>query len=79
MNYRHTFHAGNHCDVLKHAALALILDRLAAKLDLRDFVLVDLDIPVFDPFPVFNVADSGICVGVALLAAGLAFERPAPE
>lgn len=45
----------------------------------RDFVLVDLDIPVFDPFPVFNVADSGICVGVALLAAGLAFERPAPE
>lgn len=45
----------------------------------RDFVLVDLDIPVFDPFPVFNVADSGICVGVALLATGLAFERPAPE
>lgn len=31
MNYRHAFHAGNHCDVLKHAALALILDRLAAK------------------------------------------------
>jgi len=45
----------------------------------RDFVLVDLDIPVFDPFPVFNVADSAICVGVALLAAGLAFERPHPE
>lgn len=31
MNYRHAFHAGNHCDVLKHAALALILDRLKAK------------------------------------------------
>lgn len=31
MNYRHAFHAGNHCDVLKHAALTLILARLAAK------------------------------------------------
>jgi len=31
MNYRHAFHAGNHCDVLKHAALALTLDRLLAK------------------------------------------------
>jgi 23S rRNA (adenine2030-N6)-methyltransferase len=31
MNYRHAFHAGNHCDVLKHAALALILARLTAK------------------------------------------------
>jgi len=31
MNYRHAFHAGNHCDVLKHAALCLVLDRLKAK------------------------------------------------
>lgn len=31
MNYRHAFHAGNHCDVLKHAALALVLERLRAK------------------------------------------------
>ena len=31
MNYRHAFHAGNHCDVLKHAALALTLGRLLAK------------------------------------------------
>ena len=31
MNYRHAFHAGNHCDVLKHAALALVLERLGAK------------------------------------------------
>ena len=41
----------------------------------RDFILVDLDIPVFDPFPVFNVADSGITVGVALLALGMLRER----
>ncbi len=31
MNYRHAFHAGNHCDVLKHAALCLVLERLRAK------------------------------------------------
>ncbi len=31
MNYRHAFHAGNHCDVLKHAALALVLERLQSK------------------------------------------------
>jgi 23S rRNA (adenine2030-N6)-methyltransferase len=31
MNYRHAFHAGNHCDVLKHAALALVLESLKAK------------------------------------------------
>ncbi len=31
MNYRHAFHAGNHCDVLKHAVLCLVLDRLKAK------------------------------------------------
>lgn len=34
----------------------------------RDFLLFDFDIPVFDPFPTFNVADSAICVGVGLLA-----------
>jgi 23S rRNA (adenine2030-N6)-methyltransferase len=31
MNYRHVFHAGNHADVFKHAALTLILQHLAAK------------------------------------------------
>ena len=31
MNYRHGFHAGNHADALKHAALALCLARLTAK------------------------------------------------
>ena len=37
----------------------------------RDFLSVDLDVPVFDPFPAFNVADSAICVGVAVLALGM--------
>jgi len=31
VNYRHAFHAGNHADVFKHAALTLIVQRLAAK------------------------------------------------
>jgi 23S rRNA (adenine2030-N6)-methyltransferase len=31
MNYRHAFHAGNFADVLKHAALALILSHLCRK------------------------------------------------
>lgn len=31
MNYRHAFHAGNAADVLKHAVLALALQRMTAK------------------------------------------------
>lgn len=31
MNYRHAFHAGNFVDVMKHAALALVLEHLKAK------------------------------------------------
>jgi 23S rRNA (adenine2030-N6)-methyltransferase len=31
MNYRHVFHAGNHADVFKHAALTLLLDHLLQK------------------------------------------------
>lgn len=31
MNYRHAFHAGNFCDVLKHAVLAHVLDYMKQK------------------------------------------------
>ena len=31
MNYRHAFHAGNHADVFKHAALTLVLEHLRQK------------------------------------------------
>ncbi len=39
MNYRHAFHAGNHADVLKHAALCLVLARLRAKE--KPFAVID--------------------------------------
>ena len=38
MNYRHVFHAGNAADVMKHAVLAWVLDRLRVK-DTPFFVL----------------------------------------
>ena len=31
MNYRHIYHAGNFADVVKHAALALVIERLKLK------------------------------------------------
>jgi len=31
MNYRHAYHAGNFADVVKHAALSLLIERLKAK------------------------------------------------
>ncbi|MFX8755030.1 23S rRNA (adenine(2030)-N(6))-methyltransferase RlmJ, partial [Acinetobacter baumannii] len=31
MNYRHIYHAGNICDVVKHAALSLLLGHLRQK------------------------------------------------
>jgi len=39
MNYRHAFHAGNHTEVFKHAALMLILEHLALKP--QGFVVLD--------------------------------------
>src|SRR5580704_9356548 len=39
MNYRHVFHAGNHTEVFKHAALAAIICRLRDKP--TPFVVID--------------------------------------
>lgn len=62
-------------DALVQFALGLVLGGALGNIydgfvhgAVRDFVMVDFDVRPFDPFPVFNVADSGICVGVALLA-----------
>ena len=42
----------------------------------RDFLMVDLGFPPFAPFPIFNVADSAICIGVGLLALSMLRDRP---
>ena len=43
----------------------------------RDFLMVDFGFKPFAPFPIFNVADSAICVGVGLL--GLSMWRDTSE
>ena len=39
MNYRHAYHAGSHADVLKHAVLARIIERLKVKV--KPFRVID--------------------------------------
>ncbi|MBY5812561.1 23S rRNA (adenine(2030)-N(6))-methyltransferase RlmJ [Rhizobium leguminosarum] len=39
MNYRHAYHAGNHTEVFKHAALTMLLDYLRSKA--KPFVVLD--------------------------------------
>lgn len=60
--------------VILVAGLALVLGGAVGNLIDRiwlgyvtDFIQVDLPIPFFNPFPSFNVADSAISVGAALL------------
>ena len=62
-------------DRLSPLALGLVLGGAAGNIydslrfgHVRDFLKFDFDVPVFDPFPTFNLADSAITVGVALLA-----------
>lgn len=76
MNYRHVFHAGNACDVLKHAIVAAIVEALKAKpkpfrvLDAHAGIgLYDLSSPEAQRT---READSGIA---ALMAAA----APPPE
>lgn len=63
---------------LVHVALGLVLGGALGNIydgfvhgGVRDFIEVDLGVRHFDPFPIFNVADSAICVGVGLLALGM--------
>ena len=57
-------------------ALGNLIDRLRYG-SVVDFVEFHVDAINFH-YPVFNVADSAICVGVGLLALGMIFERPRP-
>jgi signal peptidase II len=70
-----------------NAAFGLVLggalgnahDRIAARFGamggVRDFIHVDLGFWPLDPWPTFNLADSGICVGFAILLVR-SFRRP---
>ncbi len=56
-------------------ALGNVIDRVAHG-SVTDFVLVNLGVWPFNPWPVFNVADAVLVAGVAMLV--LARFRPAP-
>ena len=51
-------------------ALGNLIDRVARG-SVTDFVLADLGVWPFHPWPVFNVADAALVVGVAILALAL--------
>jgi signal peptidase II len=57
-------------------ALGNIYDGFFNSGHVRDFLMVDLGFKPFAPFPIFNVADSAICVGVGLLAFSMLYDRP---
>lgn len=60
-------------------AIGNAVDRIGMRLDLvhgvRDFIHVDLGFPPFNPWPTFNIADSGICIGFAMLVL-ISFRQP---
>ena len=49
-------------------ALGNLLDRVLGRPGVVDFIKVDLGFPPFNPWPIFNVADIGISVGIGLIA-----------
>ncbi len=69
-----------------HVALGLIaggaignlIDRLLYA-RVVDFILVDLDVWPLDPWPVFNVADIVLVVGVGLIALDVLMNRRGPD
>jgi 23S rRNA (adenine2030-N6)-methyltransferase len=71
MNYRHVFHAGNHADVFKHAALTLVLAHLAAKP--QPFAVLDTHAGV----GAYDLASEGAQATKEYAAgAGVVFGRP---
>jgi signal peptidase II len=69
-----------------HVALGLIAGGAVGNLIDRliyarvvDFILVDLDVWPLDPWPVFNVADIVLVVGVCLIALDVLLNRRTPD
>ena len=59
-------------------ALGNVIDRLWRGA-VTDFVLVDLGFWPFHPWPVFNVADAALVVGVAIMALALTRAKARPQ
>ena len=59
-------------------AIGNLLDRILSGV-VTDFIDVDTSIEVLRTFPVFNVADSALTVGVVLMLLGLLFNRKAAD
>ena len=79
MNYRHAYHAGNFADVVKHAVLALLLERLAAKP--APFFVLDSHAGIgrydLQSEPSLRTGEAG--GGIGRLTAGLAGAEAPPE
>jgi signal peptidase II len=58
-------------------ALGNVIDRLSRG-SVTDFVLADLGVWPFHPWPVFNVADAALVAGVAILALALTYAKGWP-
>ena len=78
MNYRHAFHAGNHTEVFKHAALTFVLEALVQKP--QPFVVLDTHagIGLYDLTSDEAQRTREYEAGVAKLA-GAAAEAPFPK
>ena len=71
-------------DVWRDVSLALLLAGILGKLTDRllyghviDFLLFNLHVPLADPWPAFNVADSCICVAVIFFIIHSFWHKPA--
>ncbi len=74
MNYRHAFHAGNFADVVKHAVLALLIERLKAKETAFRVVDTHAGIGLYD-----LSADAPNRTGEWRQGIRRVFDRPLPE
>ena len=72
MNYRHHFHAGNFADLVKHAALLAVLERLLA--DPRPLLVVDTHAGAGG----YDLREPALSTGEAAAAARLFAEATAP-
>ena len=79
MNYRHAYHAGNFADVVKHAVLALLLERLAAKPSPYFVLDTHAGIGRYDLAAEAALKTGEAAAGIGRLLAALAGQATPPE